>query len=94
MSTFSLNGYSDEELNSYIPALVYTLYDGFYIYSPYKNDNYRYDEAGNLDKWTIYTYDSQGRKKKATTYKVDGSLYSITTYTYNGNNSSSSTRYY
>ena len=47
MSTFSLNGYSDEELNSYIPALVYTLYDGFYIYSPYKNDNYRYDEAGN-----------------------------------------------
>ena len=54
----------------------------------------RYDEAGNLDKWTIYTYDSQGRKKKATTYKVDGSLYSITTYTYNGNNSSSSTRYY
>ena len=39
MSTFSLNGYSDEELNNYIPALVYTLYDGFYIYSPYENMN-------------------------------------------------------
>ena len=47
MSTFSLDGYSEEELNSYIPALVYTLYDGFYIYSPYKNENYRYDKNGN-----------------------------------------------
>lgn len=46
-SAFSLDGYSDEELNSYMPALVYTLYDGFYIYSPYKNENYRYDENGN-----------------------------------------------
>ncbi len=47
MSTFSLDGYSEDELNSYIPALVYTLYDGFYIYSPYKNENYRYDDNGN-----------------------------------------------
>ena len=47
MSTFSLNGYSDDELNNYIPALVYTLYDGFYIYSPYTNVNYRYDDNGN-----------------------------------------------
>ena len=39
MSTFSLVGYSDDELNNYIPALVYTLYDGFYIYSPYTNQN-------------------------------------------------------
>lgn len=47
MSSFSLNGYSEDDLNSYIPALVYTLYDGFYIYSPYKNINYRYkDENG------------------------------------------------
>ena len=54
----------------------------------------RYDEAGNLDKWTIYTYDSQGRKKEATTYKADGSLYSITTYTYVDSNSYLSTKYY
>ena len=40
MSTFGLNGYTEEELNNYIPALVYTMYDGFYIYSPYKNVNY------------------------------------------------------
>ena len=45
MSTFKLNGYTEEELNNYIPALVYTLYDGFYIYSPYKNI---VDEDGNI----------------------------------------------
>ena len=42
MSEFKLNGYSEEDLNNYIPALVYTLYDGFYIYSPYENNNHRY----------------------------------------------------
>ena len=53
---FSLNGYTDEELNNYIPALVYTLYDGFYIYSPYENI---VDNEGNLleetdEKQSIY----------------------------------------
>lgn len=46
MSTFSLDGYTQDDLDNYIPALVYTLYDGFYIYSPYTNVNYRYDENG------------------------------------------------
>ncbi len=36
-SMFSLAGYSDDAVDRYVPALVYTLYDGFYIYSPYKN---------------------------------------------------------
>lgn len=39
-SIYGLNGYSDEELNDYIPALVYTMYDGLYIYAPYRNSNY------------------------------------------------------
>lgn len=37
VSTFRLNGYTEDDLNNYIPALVYTMYDGFYIYSPYDN---------------------------------------------------------
>ena len=37
VSTFRLNGYTEDDLNNYIPALVYTMYDGFYIYSPYEN---------------------------------------------------------
>lgn len=46
-TAFDLGGYSNDEIDNYIPALVYTLYDGFYIYSPYNNENYRYDENGN-----------------------------------------------
>lgn len=48
-SAFELNGYTEEELNNYIPALVYTLYDGLYIYSPYQNTNHRYEtDEGNV----------------------------------------------
>lgn len=32
-------GYSKEELQQFIPAIVYTMYDGYYIYSKYYNDN-------------------------------------------------------
>ena len=48
-SVFGLNGYSEEEMNEYIPALVYTMYDGFYIYSKFNNQNYLYeiDDNGN-----------------------------------------------
>lgn len=45
MTGFELNGYTEDDLNNYIPALVYTLYDGFYIYSPYKSTH---DELGNF----------------------------------------------
>lgn len=31
------SGYGEENLSPYIPALVYTLYDGYYIYSAYKD---------------------------------------------------------
>lgn len=34
---FNLQGYSKDELKMYVPALVYTMYDGYYIYSPYTN---------------------------------------------------------
>lgn len=37
MSAFDFKGHTEDVLNEYIPALVYTLYDGFYIYSPYNN---------------------------------------------------------
>ena len=38
MSTnFNTLGYTKETLQNYVPALVYTMYDGYYIYSPYKN---------------------------------------------------------
>ena len=36
-SNFGQSGYTQDELESYVPALVYTLYDGYYIYSPFTN---------------------------------------------------------
>lgn len=36
-ANFELKGYSIEALKEYIPGIVYTMYDGYYIYSPYSN---------------------------------------------------------
>lgn len=36
-TNFSNVGYTKETIQNYIPALVYTMYDGYYIYSPYTN---------------------------------------------------------
>lgn len=34
---FNMYGYGKEVLQNYVPAVVYTLYDGYYIYSAYDN---------------------------------------------------------
>ena len=34
---FNMSGYNSEVLKTYVPALVFTMYDGFYIYSPFEN---------------------------------------------------------
>lgn len=34
---FNLSGYNKDILQTYVPALVYTMYDGYYIYSPFTN---------------------------------------------------------
>ncbi len=36
-SNFNMVGYNQDILKEYVPALVYTMYDGYYIYSPYTN---------------------------------------------------------
>lgn len=36
-SHFDMPGYGEEVLKDYVPAIVYTLYDGYYIYSAYNN---------------------------------------------------------
>ena len=36
-TNFNVQGYNASTLQDYVPALVYTLYDGYYIYSPYTN---------------------------------------------------------
>ena len=36
-TSFNMLGYDSEALSNYVPALVFTLYDGFYIYSQFEN---------------------------------------------------------
>ncbi len=36
-NNFQFTGYNKEVINEYIPAVVFTLYDGYYVYSPYVN---------------------------------------------------------
>ena len=55
---FEMAGYGEEVLRDYVPAIVYTLYDGYYIYSAYDNtlDNADifYNDAKYLNGETIY----------------------------------------
>lgn len=42
-SNFNMAGYNRDILKEYVPALVYTMYDGYYIYSKYTNTLQRED---------------------------------------------------
>ena len=46
-TNFSSLGYTKETLQNYVPAIVYTMYDGYYIYSPYTNT--WYTNTTNID---------------------------------------------
>lgn len=52
---FNMSGYNKDVLKDYVPALVYTMYDGYYIYSPFKNtltDTEVIDDATyKADEW-------------------------------------------
>lgn len=37
-NNFGLSEYNADTIKEYMPAIVYTLYDGYYIYSPYTNN--------------------------------------------------------
>ena len=49
-------------MNEYIPALVYTMYDGFYIYSKFNNQNYLYQTIKDDDGNENYVLDNNGNK--------------------------------
>ena len=36
-TNFNMSGYNQDILKQYVPAIVYTMYDGYYIYSPFTN---------------------------------------------------------
>lgn len=58
-SHFNMVGYGKDVLQNYVPAIVYTLYDGYYIYSAYDNtldaeDKFDENASYNKDGESIY----------------------------------------
>lgn len=66
-SSFGKLGYTKETLQNYIPALVYTMYDGYYIYSPYRN---------TWDEEISNTHSTD------TSYKNNENIYGLKPYVY------------
>ena len=65
-SSLGVTGYEEDVLKNYIPAIVYTLYDGYYIYSAYEN---------TLDDYTNSNLDNP-------TYKDEQTLNGLKPYIY------------
>ncbi len=66
-SAFSELGYTKETLQNYVPALVYAMYDGYYIYSSYTNT------------WDSETINKHSTDES---YHNDEKLYGIKPYVY------------
>lgn len=82
-SNFNMVGYNSDVLNKYVPALVFTMYDGIYIYTSYTNTlndvnlgtNATYKDGENLAGLKPYIFYSCRYKTGATdvviTYSLD-----------------------
>lgn len=58
-SHFNMVGYGKDVLQNYVPAIVYTLYDGYYIYSAYDNTldaEDKFDENASIYGLKPYIY--------------------------------------
>lgn len=66
-TNFSTLGYNQKTLQGYVPAVVFTMYDGYYIYSPYENT------------WDNETKD---KHSDDTSYENGQTLYGIKPYVY------------
>lgn len=77
MSTnFASLGYSKATLQNYIPAIVYTMYDGYYIYSPFKNTWHTENEGTEIEN------EITEQTQKSVTYSDGTNLYGLKPYVY------------
>lgn len=77
MSTnFSTLGYTKETLQNYVPALVYTMYDGYYIYAPFQNVWYT-DSAKDIIK-----NEMEEQTANQDTYENEKMIYGLKPYVY------------
>lgn len=85
-SNFNMAGYNQDILKEYVPALVYTMYDGYYIYSPYTNtldstnSNEVINEAGEIETKSDAQILSQSNEEA--TYKEEDKLSGLKPYIY------------
>ena len=73
-SNFNMTGYDRNILKEYVPALVYTMYDGYYIYSTYENTITEEDYA-DQQKASI-------NDNKPSTYQNGETLTGLKSYVY------------
>lgn len=75
-TNFSSLGYTKETLQNYVPAIVYTMYDGYYIYSPYINKWQTDSENQDISKEMSEQITEQH------TYKNNEKMYGLKSYVY------------
>lgn len=79
-SNFPTLGYTKESIQNYVPAIVYTMYDGYYVYAPFTNTwNTNTEEAG--DEISTEMTD-QIKPDKQTKYSDGQELYDLKPYVY------------
>ena len=85
-SNFNMVGYNQDILKEYVPALVYTMYDGYYIYSPFTNklDDINENEVIDSDSNTEIKSDSQilSQENSDATYKEGDRISGLKPYIY------------
>lgn len=77
-TNFSTVGYTKETLQNYVPAVVYTMYDGYYIYSPYTNE-WGTNSSNQSIREEMY---EQIKPDTQNTYEDGESLYGLKPYVY------------
>ena len=76
-SHFNMVGYGKDVLQNYVPAIVYTLYDGYYIYSAYDNT---LDAEDKFDENASYIYGLKPYIYYSCRYKPNGNSDFVITY--------------
>ena len=77
-TNFSTLGYTKETLQNYVPAIVYTMYDGYYIYTPYTNTWYTGNANNDIQSEIIEKVNPDDQK----TYKNNENIYGLKPYVY------------
>lgn len=77
-SNFPTLGYTKESIQNYVPAIVYTMYDGYYVYAPFTNT-----WGTNSSNSSISTeMEDQIKTSSQTKYKDGQELYDLKPYVY------------